>query len=488
MNDIFIILPIHLFHEIDNLKNKHVFIIEDNRYFIDFKYHKLKLAYHRATMKSYFDYLKKHKINVQYIDNNKTKQFYEKSIKTSNIFIYDIGDDVLEKRIKKCYKNIQIIQSLNFLVNKTLVHENKDLFYNNNKYNFMNFYKWQRKRLDILVQDNKPIHDKWTFDTENRKKLPKNLIIDENITIINNKYTKEAIQYINTHFSNNYGSLDNFIYPIDYETSITHLNIFFKDKFKDFGKYEDAISNKYNFIFHSVLTPMMNVGLITDTEVIQQVFKYVKKNKIIMEKHFNTLEAFIRQIIGWRNYMYSIYLLEGDKNIISNHLNHTNRINKKMFWEGNTGITPVDDAIKQYVKYGYVHHIIRLMVLGNFMLLCQIHPDEVYDMFMEWSIDGYAWVMMTNIYGMSQYADGGKIMTRMYFSSSNYIIKMSNDYKKKEEWTLIFDSLYYRFINKHKKILEKNYATAISVKLLNKKKDIKEVIKNGDNYIKTILK
>jgi deoxyribodipyrimidine photolyase-related protein len=479
MKDIFIILPIHLFYNIDNLINKHVYIIEEPRYFTDFKYHKLKLAYHRATMKKYNEYLQDNNIHVTYIDFQDTPKFYSKKIK-NKIFIYEIGDNILENKLKDYYPDIIILPSLNFLINKQLVLENKHIFYKEKtgKYNFMNFYKWQRKRLNILMQDNKPLNGKWNYDSENRSKLPKNLDINENLSIIDNTYTCESIKYINKHFPNNYGSLDNFIYPIDHESTLKHLKKFLKNKFENFGKYEDAISNKYNFIFHSVISPMMNIGLITDELVIKYILKY--QNKI----SFNNIEAIIRQIIGWRNYMYTIYLLEGD--IKSNFLNHNNLINKDILWKAETGIQPVDDAMKQLINYGYTHHIIRLMVLGNFLLLCQIHPDQVYELFMEWSIDGYAWTMMTNIYGMSQYADGGKIMTRLYFSSSNYIIKMSN-YKKTEKWTNIFDSLYYKFIDKHKLILEKNYATATSVKLLNKKKDIKRILEIGDAYIDTII-
>jgi deoxyribodipyrimidine photolyase-related protein len=478
MKDIFIILPIHLFYNIENLINKHVYIIEDTRYFTDFKYHKLKLAFHRATMKKYHDYLSNNNIHVTYIDFIDSHKFYSKKIK-NNIFIYEISDNILENKLKEHYPNIIILSSLNFLINKNIVLENKNIFYKNNKYNFMNFYKWQRKRLNILMQNNKPLNGKWNFDSVNRSKLPNNININENISISNNIYINESIKYINKHFPNNYGSLDHFIYPIDHDSTLKHLKYFLENKFENFGKYEDAISNKYNFIFHSILSPMMNIGLITDLQVVKYILKY--QNKI----SFNNIEAIIRQIIGWRNYLYAIYLLEGDS-LKSNFLNHSNLINKDILWNAKTGILPVDDAMKQLINYGYTHHIIRLMVLGNFLLLCQIHPDQVYELFMEWSIDGYAWVMMTNIYGMSQYADGGRIMTRMYFSSSNYIIKMSN-YKKTENWTIIFDSLYYRFIDQHKLILEKNYATAMSVKLLNKKKDIKKIIDKGNDYINSII-
>jgi deoxyribodipyrimidine photolyase-related protein len=481
--DIFLILPIHLYSNIDNLIDKKVYIIEDDCYFTDYKYHKLKLAYHRATMKKYTSFLEKNKINVNYIENKGMKDFYSKLNKKKKIFIYDMGDHMLENKLMKKIPKINIVPCLNFLVSKEIVNTNKDLFYNanTNKYNFMNFYKWQRKRLNILIDGDKPIDGKWTYDEENRKKLPKNLKIPNNIKVIENKYTIEAINYVNKNFPDNYGSLDHFIYPIDHESAMEWLKLFVKDKFKDFGAYEDAISNEDNFLFHSIISPMLNIGLITDTEVLNYVIKF--KNKIPM----NSFEGFIRQLIGWRNYCYSVYILEGET-LNKNFLKHKNNLNYDVLWENNINIKPIADAMEQIIKYGYVHHIIRLMVLGNFFLLCQIKPDDVYDFYMEWSIDGYAWVMCTNIYGMSQYSDGGVMMTKPYFSSSNYIIKMSSDYKKSDDWSSIFDALFYNFIFKHQIILKKNYGTNNFVNLWNKKKENEQnsLIDIAKKYIKSI--
>jgi deoxyribodipyrimidine photolyase-related protein len=347
----------------------------------------------------------------------------------------------------------------------------------------MNFYKWQRKRLDILIEDDKPVDGKWTFDEENRKKLPKNLKIPNDIKVIDNKYTAEAIIYVNKNFSDNYGSLDNFIYPIDNESAMEWLKLFVKDKFKDFGAYEDAISNQDNFLFHSIISPMLNIGLITDTEVLNYVIKF--KNKVPM----NSFEGFIRQLIGWRNYCYTVYILEGES-LNKNVLKHKNKLNFNLLWENSSDISikPINDAMEQIIKYGYIHHIIRLMVLGNFFLLCQIEPTNVYDFYMEWSIDGYAWVMCSNIYGMSQYSDGGIMMTKPYFSSSNYIIKMSNDYKKSDKWSQTFDALFYNFIFKHQIMLKKNYGTNNFVNLWNKKKEEDQniLIDVAKKYIKSI--
>ena len=482
--EIFLIFPVHLFKNFDKLINKKVFLIEDPKYFTDFKYHKLKLAYHRATMKSYFDYLQTNNINITYIDFYNVNEIFYKSLidKNINIYIYNPCDKILLNNIKKYIPNIIIIETLNFLINEELIYKNKDKFYNGKKYNHLNFYKWQRKRLNILIEkDGKPTGGIWSFDKENRKKIPKNIIIPSILKLINNKYIEESKKYIERYFNNNYGSLENFIYPINHEDSKKWLLYFLKYKFEKFGIYEDAESNKDPFLFHSILTPMMNIGLITDKEVLEIVMKY--QNKVPIE----SFEGFIRQIIGWRNYMYTLYILESESLVKSNFLNHQNKLNKKIMWTGKKDILPLDNIINKIVDYGYAHHIERLMYLGNYMLLCMIKPNDVYEIFMEWTIDAYDWVMIPNVYGMSQYSDGGNIMTRPYFSSSNYILKMS-DYKK-DKWCKIWDSLYYNFINTHQKILEKNYATSRNVAFWKKKKESekKELLKNSKEYLDKII-
>ena len=482
---IFIIFPIHLFSNIDVLKNKKIYLIEEPRFFTDFKYHKLKLAYHRATMKSYYNYLILNKLEVVYINfKDVTNKFYKDLTKKyKNINMYDPSDYILKNKIEKLIKNVIVIDTLNFLVNKKLLNENIDKFYNGKKYNHLNFYKWQRIRLNILIiDDDKPFGGKWSFDEENRKKLPKDINIPSVNHLIKNDniIINEAKEYVLKYFPDNYGSLNNFIYPITHDDSKKWLINFLKIKFIDFGKYEDAESMKDPFLFHSVLTPMMNIGLLTDNEVLDVTLKY--QNKV----HIESFEGFIRQIIGWRNYMYSIYILDGTNLRKMNFFNHTNKLNKEKMWLGNTGLLPVDNIIKKIDNYSYSHHIERLMYLGNYMLLCMVDPNDVYEIFMEWTIDAYDWVMVPNVYSMSQYADGGLIMTKPYFSSSNYILKMS-DYKK-EEWCILWDALYYNFINVHQTYLSKNYGTSRQVAHWKKKsdEDKSKIIKKASEYLNKI--
>jgi len=484
MKKIFLIFPTQLFSNINNLKNKEVYLIEEPRYFTDYKYHKLKLAYHRSTMKTYEKYLKNKNLHVKYIDFKEINNSFYNKIKNEYIEFYELFDNKLQEKLLKIFKNIKILDSHNFLINREFLKENKQEFFKNGKYNHQNFYKLQRTRLNILMNNNgTPKGGKWSFDLENRETIPENEKIPKpyKINYKNNKIAQEAIDYINKNFPKNYGSLDHFIYPIDFKESKKWLNYFCKNKFKNFGIYEDAETMRDPFLFHSVLTPMLNIGLLTDKEVLKEIIKY--ENKVPL----NSYEGFIRQIIGWRNYDLAIYVLEEKKIRKMNFMKHKNKINNKIMWSGDIDILPFDNVINKINNYAYAHHIERLMYLGNFLFLLQIKPDDVFKAFMEWTIDAYDWVMVGNVYCMSQFADGGVMMGKPYFSSSNYILNMS-DYKK-AEWCSKWNALYYNFINTHQKILKKNYSWARHVSFWNKKpiNERRKYLNEAKNVMKNIL-
>jgi deoxyribodipyrimidine photolyase-related protein len=487
--DIFLLFPIHLFKNVDKLYNHKIYLVEEPRYMTDFKYHKLKLAYHRATMKNYYEYLVKNGFKCEYIDYKNVNTSFYKKLSKKKITMYDPNDIKLQNKVQKLIPSINVITTLNFLVDSEVLNKNLTKFYSGKKYNHQNFYKWQRIRLNILIdKEDKPIGGKWSFDEENRKKLPKKENIPKILDLYDEKdetikkkikIINEAKEYINKNFKNNYGTLDHFIYPIDHEDSKKWLLFFLKNKFEKFGIYEDAVDDKDPFLFHSVLTPMMNIGLLTDREVLDETLKYYDRIPL------NSFEGFIRQIIGWRNYIYAIYLLEANNNKIQelNFFNHHNKIRNDMLWKGTTEILPIDNIIKKINDYSYAHHIERLMYLGNYMLLCMVDPKDVYKIFMEWTIDAYDWVMFANVYCMSQYADGGLVMTKPYFSSSSYILRMSN--YKKSSWCALWDALYYNFINIHEDYLSKNYGTARQVAHWKKKSpsEKKKLLLSAHEYL-----
>jgi deoxyribodipyrimidine photolyase-related protein len=475
---IFLIFPTQLYKDIDILHDyKKIYLLEEPRYFTDFKFHKLKLAYHRATMKKYYDFLTKKNINVTYINFDKITQTFYKSLK--EVTIFDPYDNKLIDKIKRNVK-CNILPQKQFLLTNEEIHENKDIFCRNGRYQNNLFYKFMRTKLNILIKtDGKPEGNKWSFDNENRLPLPKNINIPDVIQIKKNKYINEAIEYVNNNFNDNYGSLDNFVYPIDHETSINWLNNFLENRLNNFGSFEDAVDTEKEFLFHSVLTPMMNIGLLTDHEVINISLEYYNNHKIKL----SSFEGFIRQIIGWRTFVYSIYILEGKNLFKSNQFLNKKKISDK--WWQSVNIEPIDFLINKIIKYAYAHHIERLMYLSCWMLMNDIDPKEVYRIFMEWTIDAYEWVMIPNVFGMGQFSSN-IMMSRPYFCSSNYILKMSNF--KKGEWCEIWNAVYYSFINKHKTLLASNYATAMQVKHWNNKdkNEQNELLKIAKKYNNTL--
>jgi deoxyribodipyrimidine photolyase-related protein len=354
------------------------------------------------------------------------------------------------------------------------------------------FYKWIRIKKDILMHNKKPIGGKFSFDEKNRLPFEKNYEESE-LKFINNTYITEANKYIEKNFKNNIGESNIFL-PITHKDSMKYLENFLKSKLNNFGPYEDAISSEVKIGYHSAISGLLNIGLLDVNDVITLALNYKSKVKI------ESLEGFIRQIISWREYVRLLYIKEHTNFNKMNFFKHSNKLSK-VWYTGETGIIPVDNVIKKALQICYCHHIERLMILGNFMLLCQIKPTEVFKWFLEVvSIDAYEWVMEPNVYGMSQHSVGQLMMNRPYYSSSNYIFKMSN-YKKSDKfekiilsdeeytWYEIFDALYYNFIDTHKIYLKGIYATANSVSIYNKKSDSekKKLKKIAELYIKNYL-
>jgi len=495
LKEVTLIFPHQLFKEHPALdKNRIVFLIEDPLFFGDIRYplnfHKKKLTFHRASMKAYEDYLTKQGYDVVYLQYSSFREdrrsnylfvFFNKT--KINVFHYaEVNDFILEKRIQIMITLLQK-RFVRYTSPMFLSDENylKNYFSNHKSYLMAAFYIEQRKRLNILIEDGKPVGGKWSFDDENRKRLPKGLNSPRLNFPDDTEYELEAIDYVEKYFPINPGTGLDFIYPVTFEQAEEWLDDFLENRFKLFGDYEDAIDKDETYLFHSVLTPLLNSGLLTPKQVVDKALKYAKENKVPL----NSLEGFIRQIIGWREYMRAIYLLEGVKQRTTNYFKFNNKM-PKAFYDASTGIRPVDRVIKRVLEKSYTHHIERLMILGNFMLLCEIDPDDVYKWFMEMYIDSYDWVMVPNVYGMSQYADGGLICTKPYVSSSNYVRKMSNF--EKGDWCEIWDALYWRFIFKHKKAFEKNQRMSMMIVQLNKmdKEKLKQHLKIAERFLEQL--
>lgn len=268
-----------------------------------------------------------------------------------------------------------------------------------------------------------------SYDEDNRNKLPSGIKVPNLPKKKVDKYEKEAIKYIDKLFPKNYGSSDNLLFPLNHSDSKKWVKYFIKEKLDKYGTYQDAIVDNEGFMFHANISPMMNIGLINPDYVVDEITEYYNENK--KKVGINNYEGFIRQIIGWREYQRYCYLYAYKELTKPNYFGHKKKLNKK-WYDGTTGIRPIDDSIKFAFKTGYLHHIIRLMVVSNFMNLCRIKPDDCYKWFMEFAVDSYDWVMIQNVYSMGQWADGGLTMRKPYISSDNYIVNMSN--YKREDW------------------------------------------------------
>jgi deoxyribodipyrimidine photolyase-related protein len=456
MSSTFLILPIHLFHHdilLDTIKSQEsvitrIIILEEPAYFgihyHTMNYNKLKLIYHRATMQYYKNYISKHLptgMPLEYIEykdllNSSTRAGGYSKIKkgSGNIILYNPIDTFLEAKYKKLFgSKITMLETPGFLCTSKDLAAYDNSKTTKNSYYHASFYTWQRARMNILAGSK-------TYDTENRNMMPidtKVPPLPANDSASSNYRTclEDAISYVHKHWPKNLEPVyaqqgtrsitpESIHFPITHSSAEKWVHDFCRTRFALFGKYEDSIDSvPRNFLFHSCITPMLNIGLLTPQQVLDIVNGYYKAHT--KEIGIANYEGFIRQLIGWREYQRYIYQYAGEKMRAGNHFSNSRRLNAT-WYSATTGIKPVDDAVRMALDDGYIHHILRLMVVGNFMNLVGIHPDDVYKWFMEFSLDSYDWVMVGNVYSMALWADGGLTMRKPYISGDGYIMKMSN--------------------------------------------------------------
>ena len=478
---LFIILGNQLFNPnlyIKRIKQYDFFMSEDFELCSYVKHHKLKILHVLSSMRLYRDELRAIGLKVHY-NGIECKSFYDDYLlklkkvlskkKYKKIIFFEIEDKFFEKKMLSLKKlvEIEVLKSPMFLFDRKEFHE---IIKDKKKPLMANFYKLSRKKLNILLEKEKPSGGKWSYDEDNRKKLPKDIKIPKTTLSVGNKYTEKLSLTINKVFKNNVGSTDNFWLYSDRKEALKFLDEFLETKFSLFGDYEDALSSSHNFLFHSALSPILNIGLITPQELLIKLKKY--ENKV----NLNSYEGFVRQIIGWREFIRGTYQQYENTFINNNYFNNDRKM-KKSWYEGKTGIPPLDNAIVKATKYGWNHHIERLMVIANIMNLARINPKEVYKWFMEFYVDSYDWVMVPNVFGMGLYSDGGVFATKPYICASSYILKMS-DYKK-GEWTDVLDGLYWKFIDENRQKLKSNPRIGIMTKMI----DSMDIIRKNRIYM-----
>lgn len=452
-------------------KNIFVFMKEDRELCTYYKFHKHKIIFFLSAMRTYQQELIENKIDVEYYELNQRPEKYEdtllKSIsknKIKKVYFYEIEDKFFESRILNLLRNnfidFEIWPSPMFLTSRP----NFENYLKASKKPFMKvFYEAQRKRLNILLdKDQKPEGGQWSFDAENRLPLPLKIQPPEVELVRKDQITKTVCDVVDKEFSSHPGLSEQFWLPVDREGAKKWLKKFIQERLLQFGPYEDAIPEHSDFVFHSVLTPFLNCGLLTPEKIVKETLKQAKSEKLPIP----SVEGFIRQVIGWREFVRGIYQNFSEKQDTSNFFKHKKKLSTH-WYQGNTGIAPLDATIRKTIKYGYAHHIERLMVVGSLMLLLEIEPQCAHKWFMEMFIDSSDWVMGPNVYGMALFSDGGIFATKPYFCGSNYYRKMGG-YKASECWCDGVDGLYWGFIEKNKTLFLKNPRLSMMVRTLEK--------------------
>jgi len=490
MDSLFIIFPDQI--NKNNLvlqkinKGERLLCYEPLETFYDLNHHKQKLVFLISSFRKFI--LNIDHANIIHIKINKTKvdliNIVEKinlEKKIKNIYITKPSDYKTQKDLMFFCQSKNV--NLNILEDKKFISSAEDYkdWSEGKKVTIQEYYyRYLRKKYDIFMDSkNKPIGDKWNFDKENRVGASKlKDIVPKRKSIKVCKLTFSVMVDVEECFPNSSGDLENFNWATTHEEAESLLDDFIERYFRNYGSFQDAINKENTFMFHSLLSPYLNSGLLDPLVCIDKAIEAYGTKDIPI----NSVEGFIRQIIGWREFIRGVYWENMPRYKSLNYWGHKNKLNSN-WYDGATGIPPLDDAINESVNYGYTHHINRLMVISNLMNLTGIHPDEIYRWFMEMYIDSYDWVMVPNVYGMGTFSDGGIFSTKPYICGSSYLLRMSN--YKKDQWCDVVDGLYWQFIERNIKFFESNPRLSLMSRSLKKMDNErkKKIFKSAKTFI-----
>lgn len=339
------------------------------------------------------------------------------------------------------------------------------------------FYRKMRKQTGYLMDGDDPEGGEWNYDENNRESLPKDHPLPEIPTFEPDNITQEVMELVEKNFSDHFGKLDRFGYAVTREQALSLLDDFIENRLDEFGPYEDALKTGNHTLFHSQLSVYLNNGLLLPEEVCEKALEAYKKG----EARLNSVEGFIRQIIGWREFIRIYYEAMMPEVREANHFGFTEKL-PSMYWTGETKMKCMEESLKPVIEEGYSHHIQRLMVLSNFSNLTETDPRELNRWFWFAYVDAYEWVELPNVLGMSTFADGGVLASKPYVSSGNYINKMSDyckhcDYsisKKTGEDACPFNYLYWNFVDKQRETFNDSGRVNFMVNMFDNKKSDEE--------------
>ncbi len=474
---LFVVLGNQLFplEHLEPHRDAIIFMAEDVGLCTYVRHHQQKIVLFLAAMRAYRDALIDAGFDVRYYELEPESYLgYEDRLKAaladlqaSELRMFEVEDRPMELRLEQFAAAndlpLRVLESPMFVTSREYFAD----YVSGAKRPFMaEFYKRQRRRLDIMMEaDGEPVGGRWSFDEENRKKLPKTNTPPQIPGVETDPHVSAVISLVEQSFPEHPGRAGEFWWPTTREQALAWLDDFLAERLTQFGPYEDAMSTRSPTVYHSVLSPLLNMGLLTPDEVVDRALQTADAND---EVPLSSLEGFVRQIIGWREFIRGIYRHYDDVQSGTNYWKHEREMSNA-WYTGDTGIPPLDDTIRTALKLGWTHHIPRLMVAANLMTLCEIRPQSAWRWFMEMYVDSSEWVMGPNVYGMGLFSDGGIFATKPYICGSNYLLKMS-DYKK-GDWCDAVDGLYWRFIDKHRDFFTSQPRLALMTRALDRLKE-----------------
>lgn len=442
-----------------------VFMAEDVGLCTYVRHHKQKIALFLAAMRAYRDELaaRGHTVHYERLDHARPDDDYESKLArclrahgVDHLMCWEIEDKFFETRMQAFAERhklrLTLLASPMFLTRRAefagwLTHHRPHM---------AAFYQWQRRRLGVLVErDGRPSGGRWSFDQENRLALPRTQSIPPAPRARPDRHVRDLIPLILERFADHPGELSEEAWwlPTTRRQALDWLRRFLAERFDLFGPFEDALSPRGPVLFHSALSPALNLGLLTPREVLDHALMHARQHGV----RISSLEGFVRQIIGWREFVRGIYRHYSDRQESANFFGHTRGL-RPCWYDATTGLPPLDDVIRKALRYGWTHHIERLMVASNLMTLCEIEPRAAHRWFMEMYVDSSDWVMGPNVFGMGLFSDGGIFATKPYICGSNYLLKMGCDAKGSpaplfeggHSWRDVMDGLYWRFVHRRR--------------------------------------
>lgn len=465
MKSVLLLYPHQLYQVSDLPKVDTIILVEEPLYFgMDqehpMRLHKQKLILHRASMRRYVEeVLWPAGFKTEYIELDvlmSSGDVLDKVTKAEQLYVIDPSDNVLTKRLLQARREREDLPNLTFLSNPNFYlkeHEVRQYFTEHKSPEFLDFYQWQRERFNILIdQDYKPFGGQWTHEGPEHKKLPADVVLPSFGVFGDNKHVQEAVKWVEEHFPDNPGSSE-FIWPTDHAEAKAWLDDFLTHRIDDFATYEHTIDPRSPWLYHSLLASSLNTGLLKPQEVVAAALERHNKQPVPLA----SLEGFIRQILGWREFTRGQYLSASPHP--QNDFNHHRKLTSA-WYNGSTGIPPLDDLIKKLLEHAYSHQAEQRLIAANLMILSEIQPEQIYRWFHELSIDSFDWSLVPQIYGMQLFASGSNDGP-LAIAPCDAVLEVSN--YDRDVWSDIWDGLYWRFIEKHQTALGKDRHFRVAV-------------------------